>query len=715
MARNLTMGDGIVEPIAVAEVTASMFEMARVAPIRGRTLTDADADPAAPPVIVIGERLWRERFDADPGLLGRTVVVSGVPMAVVGVMPASFRFPSIHEVWQPLRIDESAVEPRAGIGISIWARLAPGVTPAEANAELAVLSSRAASDWPATHAHLRADVQPPAVPEVEDPEERGLLALANLVIALLVLVVSGNVALLMFARAATRETEILVRSALGASRRRLVAQFLAESSVLCGIAAILGLMLGQRAMAWGVTSFILAANDGEPLPFWITPALPPISIAFGIGLALMATIVTGVLPALKITRGLASRLRESTAGGGGLRIGGVWTVLIVAQIAVTVTLPAIAFFASRAAWAVEDQQIGVPPERYLTARLSRESGMSEARFEMAVSRVREDLAGAPGVGSVGLADRLPFMWNGFNAIEMDDDGQAKGGAESVPQHFISTAAAAPDFFATFEVTSDAGRLLHAGDFAGPPHVAVVNQSFVDKVLGGRSAIGRRFRYLRSSSGGQPPPQQQWIEIVGVVRDLAMDTEPSPRTAGVYLPLNLRAVDSVMLAARVEGDIAAATHALRSIVSKADPTLRVSDARPLSAVTADNLRTITYVVRAIGGVSLAALILALSGLYAVMSFTVSRRTREIGIRVALGSPRPHVLLAILRRPLAQITAGILAGGVMTFAITSLSEGTLSFPPGWIAYAIVMLGVCLLACVAPARRALRVDPITALRTE
>jgi putative ABC transport system permease protein len=714
-ARNIRMGDGIVEPISIAEVTASTLAMTRVAPILGRTLTDADASAAAPPVLVIGERIWRERFAADPGLIGAQVLVSDVPTAVVGVMPAAFRFPSVFEAWQPLKLDDATVKPRAGMGITIWARMKPSVTPAQANAELAVLSAQAAADWPATHVHLIADVQPVAFSDIGNPEERTLIAFMNLVVALLVLVVSGNVALLMFARAATRESEIVVRTALGASRGRLVAQFVAEALVLSAIAAIAGLTLGQQAMAWGVNTFTRVANGGELLPFWITSTLPPISIAYGIGLALMATAVTGILPALKMTKGISSRLRETSAGGGGLKFGGVWTVLIVTQIAVTVTFPAIAFFAKRAAWQVEDQQIGVPAERYLSARLSRESGMSQARFESAVRRAREDLAAVPGVARASLADKLPLMWNGHNFIEMDEGGQGPTDADFVGGHRISSAAVEPDFFSTFEATPIAGRLLTPGDYVGAPQVVVVNQSFVEKVLGGRNAIGRRIKYRIASGEGQPRPEQRWLEIVGVVRDLGMAVPPGPMTAGAYLPLRLPDVDSVMVAARVSGDMTATTNALRSIVAKADPTLRVSDVQPLSQVTANGLMTINFVVGALSVVSLAALVLALSGIYAVMSFTVSRRTREIGIRVALGSQPSRVVLSILRRPLIQVSTGIVFGGFLTYLIASLADVTLGSSLGLLGYALVMLGVCLLACVVPTRRALKVDPIAALRAE
>jgi hypothetical protein len=692
MARNLLMGDGLVEPISIAEVTASTFALARVAPIRGRVLTDADASAAAPPVVIIGERIWRERFGADPDFLGRTVLISDVPTAVVGVMPAAFRFPSIYEVWQPLKINESAVQPRAGIGVDIWARMKPGVTPAQANAELTVLSAQHAAAWPATHASM------------------------NGVIALMVLLVSGNVALLMFARAATRESEIVVRTALGASRARLIGQFVAEASVLSILAAIAGLAIAQRVMHWGLTAFVLDANGGQLLPFWITSTLPPMSIAYGVGLAIAATMMTGILPAMKMTRGVSSRLRETTAGGGGLKFGGVWTVLIVAQIAVTATFPAIAFIVKTAAWQREARQIGVPTDRYLTAELGRASEMTQARFEAAVRRVREDLAATSGIARVALADHLPLMWNGHHVIEVDTGGEGPADEGLVGAHLVSTAAVEPDFFRAFDALPIAGRLLAHADNTEVARVAVVNESFVRNVLGGRNAIGRRLKYRASSNGGQLIPQQQWIEIVGVVRDLGMSSDPAePKEAGIYLPLNLHALSSVRIAGLVAGDMTAATNALRATAAKADAALRIGDVQPLAAVTANGVKTINYVVAAVGMVSVAALVLALSGLYAVMSFTVSRRTREIGIRVALGSPRSRVVVTILRRPLMQLAFGSIFGALLTFGVSRLMELTVGFSLGLIAVGPIIFAICLLACIVPARRALRVDPIAALRAE
>ncbi len=719
IVHNLVMGDGIAEPTRVAEVTASVFPMARVAPIMGRTLTDDDATSAAPPVMLLGERIWRERFAANPAIVGKTLLVSETPTTVVGVMPAAFRFPSVYEVWQPLKIAEADAKPREGIGIRIWARLRSNVTHEQADAELAVLSARAAADWPATHEHLRATVGSPVESEVGNPEERALIASANVFVALLVLLVSGNVALLMFARAATRESEIIVRTALGASRGQLVSQFLAEALALSAIAAAIGLVLAQQVMVWGVTTFTVVANDGDLLPFWITPTLPPISIVYGVGLAMLAAAVTGILPAVKMTRAVSSRLRETTAGGGGLSFGGIWTVVIVLQIAVTMAFPAMMYLLTVEAHRTETQQIGVPAERYLSAHLGRESNMTQARFEATVRRVRDELAETAGVASVAVADKLPFMWNGHYLIEVDEGGAAAPAEDEFGGAYrITSAAVDADFFPTFEAPALAGRLFVASDYTGTPRTVIVNQSFVEKVLGGRSAVGRRIRYMRASRDGQHPPTGHvppWVEIVGVVRDLGMAVEPNPNTAGAYFPLSLRAVSSVMVAARVSGDMAAVTNALRSMARQADPTLSVSDVQPLSRIPENDLRTVGYVVRMLGIAGGVGLMLALSGIYAVMSFAVSRRTREIGIRVALGAGRSRVVLTILRRPLIQVALGSVLGPLL-FSMIPLST-TLSpaYAAGMAGYTLVMFGVCMLACLVPIRRVLRVDPIAALRAD
>lgn len=717
LRRNLTTADGLSEAVLMAEVTSSMFELVRIAPIMGRALTEADADPAAPAVVVIGHALWQSRFAGSAAVIGQAVTLGETSATIVGVMPAGLAFPIAHQAWLPLRLNEAEAPPRAGPGLIAWARLKDGVSLAQAQAEMAAIGAQASTEWPATHAHMQPDVRLFADAAMQmGPAERLLGGSINVAVALLILLISGNVALLMFARAATRETEILVRTALGASRGRVIAQFFSEALVLSALAAAIGLTFARFGIGWAIKAFTVAANDGQPLPFWYSQPLPPVAIAYGCGLALLAALVTGVLPALKITRGLQSRLRETTAGGGGLKFGGVWTVLIVTQVAVTVTFPAVTFFVKRDGWQIEARDIGMPPEHVLSARLSRDRDASPERYLTAVREVREGLAAVPGVSGATLADKLPLMWHGSYLVELDEGGAAPT-EDGFDGYRISTAAIDTDFFAAFEATPLAGRLFTAGDYVGKPRAVIVNQPFVRLVLGGRNPIGRRIRYKdienQGIDGGRP--EGPWLEIVGVVRDLGMAVDPDPKVAGVYLPLDLRQSDTILVAARTNGDLAAVSAALRRLAARADVTLRVSEVQALDRVTAGALREVDFWVKLTGALSLAALMLSLTGIYAVMAFAVSRRTREIGIRVALGSDRFGVVLAVLRSPLRQLTGGIACGALLTALLSGQIVSAVSYWFIILGYSLVMFAVCLLACLVPARRALQVDPIEALRTE
>jgi putative ABC transport system permease protein len=320
---------------------------------------------------------------------------------------------------------------------------------------------------------------------------------------------------------------------------------------------------------------------------------------------------------------------------------------------------------------------------------------------------------------VTIADRLPLMEHGHYVIGVD-----AGGAGPMEGQFdgyrVSTAAVAEDFFATFDAAPLAGRLFTAGDYAGQPRVAVVNQSFVDRVLGGRNPIGRhvQYRVVRDQAASQRPPtgaNPPWIEIVGLVRDMGMAFGSDPQAAGIYLPLTLSRAPGVYVGARVSGDVAATAIALRHVAARIEPLLRVVDAQPLDQVTAGAQREGRFWMHLIEGVSASALLLALSGIYAVTSFTVSRRTREIGIRVALGSGRLRVVFAILRGPLVRMAIGIAIGSVLIMLLSRLAGVMASQAATLFGYIVVMCVVCLLACLVPARRAMAVDPIEALRAE
>jgi len=707
---NLITSDGHAEPLEVMELSAAAFRIPRVAPLLGRALVDADEIPGAPPVLVLGHEVWQHRFNADPAVIDRIVTLGHTPVTVIGVMPKGFLFPVAHQAWSALQLNPAAVAPRTGPSLRVFGRLADGVTLAQAQAQATTISAQTAADAPSTHGRLHVEVLPLADGIMETgPEERLALLSANVFMAMLLVLVSGNVALLMFARAATRDSEIIVRSALGASRARIVSQFFAEALVLGSLAAVAGLLIASTSLQWVFQTFEIGAGDGERLPFWFTPQISTATIVYTAGLTVLSALVAGVMPALKVTRGLLSRLKAGTPGGGGLTFGGVWTAIIVVQVAVTMAFPVTAFFVKRDGAQIESVDIGVRPDRVLTARVE---GSALATREL-LERVRND----PRVIDATIADRLPLMWHSLIDVDVEADDSPTAVAGSDQR--VSIAAVEPGFFTAFDAPVLAGRSLTPSDSTTDHQVVIVNQSFVERRLGGRNPIGRRIRLVpRGQESAEARAAAPWRDVVGVVRDLGMGVPPDPGVAGLYLPLSAADASSTYLAVRVAGDAVAMAPRVRAIATATDPTIRLWEVRPLSDIPTAELRSIDFFFRVTLGISAVALLLSLTSIFAVMSFAVARRTREIGIRIALGSDRMRVVLAILRRPLIQVGIGLAAGTFLTTLVVNEIYHRALAPSQWgliAAYALLMVGVCLMACIIPTRRALRVEPTEALRAE
>jgi putative ABC transport system permease protein len=356
VTRNLEATEGLAEPVFTAEMTASAFRVLRVPPLLGRTLVEADERPDAPLVAVLGYDLWQSRFGGDSAVIGRMVRITGAPATVVGIMPKRFAFPRTQELWAPLRIDVSAYDPRQGMTIRIFGRLAPGATLEQARTELANHGKIAASDLPRTHEHLRPQLFTFAesVQLFEGPGESVALLAGNVFVVMLLVLVCANVGLLMFARAATRETEIVVRSALGASRRRIVMQLFAEALVLGSIAAVVGLTAAGWGIRWGLDLMRGELTDASGnFAFWIDGKLSPLTFLYTALLTLLAAAIAGVLPGLLITRNLGDRLKRATPGAGSTQLGGIWTAVIVLQLAVTMGFPVVTFFVRKDAVRIE--------------------------------------------------------------------------------------------------------------------------------------------------------------------------------------------------------------------------------------------------------------------------------------------------------------------------------------------------------------------------
>src|SRR6187397_1551496 len=363
--RNVLTGEGRVEALRVAEITASAFPLTRVAPLLGRPLQPADELPGAEPVVVLGYDAWQRQFLQDPAIIGRVVTVGRTARTVVGVMPPRFGFPHNEQLWVPLPVQDAP--PREGPAVQVFGRLADGASWRDAAAELDVVTARSAADQPATHAQLRTRVRAFAGRTPGDPLRLEDLAV-HAIVLLLLAAVSANVATLIFARTAMREAEIVVRHALGASRARVIAQIVTEGLVLSLAAAVLGLVLAQTTAryAWALASPIV----GDGLPFWVDVTLEPATIAYALLLALVASALIGLLPALKATGACIHRgLQGITSTGGTMKFGGIWSFIIGAQVAFTLLFvpAAVGIFTNT----LDDQSTSAPfpPERYLTFHL----------------------------------------------------------------------------------------------------------------------------------------------------------------------------------------------------------------------------------------------------------------------------------------------------------------------------------------------------------
>ncbi|AHG89809.1 MacB-like periplasmic core domain protein [Gemmatirosa kalamazoonensis] len=745
VVRNLKGRDGEARPVQVAAITASGFRVAATRPLLGRVLVPADEHIGAPPVVVLGHAVWRARFAADSTIVGQSVQLGDVYATVVGVMPPDFRFPIAHDAWTPFRPAARDDAPRRGPAITIFGRLAPGATLDDAKAELAVLGQRAARDLPATHEHLQPQVMPYAQMIGGAPsaaEEGAVVALTQIFALMLLVLVCGNVALLLFARAATRESEIIVRSALGASRRRIVLQLFAEALVLGGVAAGVGLAAAQITLRQWALPFLKMNYD--QLPFWFDPRVTPATVLYAGVLTVLGAAIAGGLPGLKVTRGIGSRLRAGTTGGGGLQFGGVWTAVIVAQVAVTVAFPGLVLVEGREQQRIRSYDAGFAADEYLTVKLDREAtpgvdaagdaaaaAAYRARLGMLVETLRQRVAAEPGVVGVTFVDQLPRTNYDYYRIGLDDSASAPAGAAAArqPRRYTKVAFVDPSYFDVLRAPILAGRGFQAADLAPGARVAIVDQGFVDQALQGRNPIGRRVRVAENGIQPDGPGADSlpWLQIVGVVKNLGMiGAAETTREIGLYRPATPGSGFPPQMMIHTQGEPMALVPRVRAIAGALDPTLRLSQIQRADQVADDLLWMLGMWLRTTLAMTAVALLLSLAGIYAVLSFTVARRTREIGVRVALGAPQRTVLAAIFRRPLTQVGLGIAAGatlvalGALGLARTyqfqdwpkGLSLGQIAL---LVVYAAFMLGVCLLACVVPTRRALRVEPIVAMRVD
>jgi predicted permease len=711
---NLVAAETAPAPVEVAEITASAFAITNTPALLGRYSLPSDEADGASPVVVIGYSTWQLHFARDPNVVGRTVRLGGVPRTVVGVMPEGFEFPLRHEFWIPLRVNPLEYPPWEGPSLEIFGRLAPGATIEQAQAEFAAVAQQTAAARPEGALPLRARVVP--YTQLGDPTMVWALRVGQLFSSALTVLVAINLAILIYARTVTRLGELAVRSALGASRRRILTQLFIEALALALIGAAAGLAIAGYAL-----EVIQTMNEtGELLPYWITFGLSPRAVFVALGLAVLAALIIGVLPGLKATGVSMTANLHEVHGRSGTRLGVTWTALIVAQVAVAVAVLPVAVFISARVIRGELAGTGFPAESIVAGKVGLGPDAPEPGRDRVKANQQELLArleAEPGVIGVAFSAGLPGSLQ-IRAIRFEEGVRVRVRADHVPDVGItdamypSTTRVGVDLFDTYGVQMLTGRAFAAADL-GTTNV-IVNRSFVDMYLQEPNPLGLLFRYEKPNE-----TRAGWHQIVGVVQDFpAFPTdfwrEGAPT---IYHPAGVGDLSPAVLSVRFAGEVPPAfINRFRHIGAEVDPALQLTEVGVLSD-RFDELRALMRSVAwATALVTASVLLLSAAGIYALMSFTVAQRTREIGIRTALGAPPRRLVLNVCGRAASQVVAGVVVGSVLAAgAFVAIGVGAVRAMPLLLAVAAIMVMVAVLATIGPARRGVRIQAVEALRAE
>jgi predicted permease len=695
------------ERFAGAYMTANAFDVLRVRPLLGRTFRPGEDRPGAEAVIVLGYAAWKDRFGADPRIVGRTVRANGEPATVIGVMPEHFGFPVVQQVWLPMRLDPLAIPRGEGQTIEGFGRLRAGVSVAEASAQMNAVARHLQRAYPATNEGIGVVVQPFVRYVVSDAGAAFLYTMLGAVF-LVLLVACANVANMLLSRAVVRSREVGIRTALGASRARVVAEFLTEALALAAVGGVLG-----TGVAWVGVRYFNDALTRLGAPFFIDVRLDGAALLFVLATTVVTALVAGLLPALQASGAdVAGVLKDETRGTSSFRLGRMSRAIVVGEVALSCGLLVAAGLMVKSVARLGTADYGFERAHVLTARVA----LPEAQYPDAASRLRffetlqARLAALPGVEAASLGTALPAV-DEFRRDPVEIEGRAY--ATDREQPLTGSSVVAPGYFAAFAVGVRRGRDFIAGDRDGTLPVAIVNEAFARRFLAGDEPIGRRIRL-----GAEPHPA--WRTIVGVAPDLYASGTGNKEPDGVYVPLAQSPQRLLRIALHTRGAPLPLVAAVRDAVGALDADLPIYRVDSLAGA----LDGATFFYRLFGTVFMifggVALFLASVGLYAVMSFAVGRRGREMGIRMALGARPRDVLALVLRQGLLQVGIGLLLGlGLAAVVAQRLSILLFDVGPrdpavfGAVVPTLLLAGIA--ACLVPARRATRVDPLVALRRE
>jgi predicted permease len=711
--------------VTTARVTASVIPLMQVSPLVGRTFSDADDQPRGPNVLLISESMWRSRFGADRNILGRTLEVNGRSWEIIGVMPASFRYPTAEtQMWTPLQLDPNEQYP-GGFNYNGIARLKAGVTVEDAGRDLRSVLPRITEVAPnlapgVSTAMLLQQAKPvpfvsPLKGEITSGIAKTLWIVAAAAIVVL-LVACANVTNLILVRADGRQRELAVREALGAGRNRVLAYFLGESIVITAVSAVAGLVLAALAIR------LLVQLGPEAIPRLAEVRIDPATIAFAIVTSMFVAFVCSIVPALRIGRvDLSHALREGGRGGtAGKARQRVRTALVAGQIALALVALASSGLLLRTFQQLNAVKPGFEPNGVATFWIA----LTGARYPSDTSVVRfysqllDRVKSLPGVQDAGITSRLPFVGNGNNMDPFYPEGDASYENKIPPLNMYTTVDGG--YFKTMGIPLVAGKMFAQLEMQRPEEAIISRQTAV-QFFGdstGQRALGRRFREL---PGG---PLFTGVGVVGNTRDTSL---AAPPTMVVYRPqtISLRNGDGqtqwrMGLVVRSNSEPTALTAAVQRAVRELDPTLPLFDVRSMRDLMSQSMAQLSFTILVLGTAALVTLVLGAVGLYGVMAYVISLRTRELAVRIALGATPSAVIGMLTKQGIAVTGLGIVSGLVLFVAVAgalkSLLYGVASWDPvTLVGSSLVLVAIAAFASWLPARRTSRVDPADVLRAE